>query len=1672
MRPSRSLPRTSTRLATGLLIGLALSAGATLLAQIPGRNVNMVAGTGWPDGDPFLQRQNEPTMAASTRNPLHLLGGSNDYRTVDLPGLLDDAETGDAWISVYKSFDGGQRWSSTLLPGYPQDASPAGLASPLKGYQAGADPVVRAGTHGLLYYSGLVFDRGEGGKSGIFLARFIDTNAKENGDPVSYLGASMVASSTGLQFLDKPWMAVDIPRGNNPVMCVVGGTPDGAKVKRNGHRNGRGNSTNVIDDGLIRVPGGAVYVAYTSITGDGDTLRAEIFLKRSLDCGATWSAPMRVTSSADFINQGAVIAIDPQDGDVFVAWRRFASPAQPGADAVMLARLPAGGGTFSQPGKARAFAGTGSPSAALEKIFEHRKKREQPSVVAAVSNPDQGTSPYSFRTNAYPAMAIDGSSRVYVAWSERGFAVERPSPVDGDARIRVATTTDAVSFTAPVTAANETLGHQVMPSLAFAGGKLMLVYYDLRDTAAQIFGKYITDQGLTVKRQTIDIRASLGTIGPTPAFAPSVKVSDYLTGYRSNTTVLEQLQINPPNLPMFKLGTVPFIGDYIDLTPTPAFVPAGGGRWVYNTAASASVPLFHTTWTDNRDVRAPLDGNWANYTPPTIVGGTGESLFDPSQTVAVCHAGNAGSRNQNIYTARISGGLLVAAPGNSKQLSTTLQRGFVVFATNETTTTKIFRMTVLAQPVGGRASFEQFPLPPYTASSPAPRIVLDVSVPGRSTASRTLYVTSSDPKAQVFVSVTQVAAVGGDPVPGGLSDRVIINPDIDNPDIDNPDIDNPDIDNPDIDNAEVYNPDIDNPDIDNPDIDNPDIDNPDIDNPDIDNVRVANPDIDNVGVGNPDIDNPDIDNPDIDNPDIDNPDIDNGSISDVTWTVSNIGNTTAAFNVNLFLATAGVPAGITPQLVVYKTYKTPVLALNGCDLRTETRNVLMFNVNNPTFITSGAVPDQNDPSDKNATLWLAPGELGRVTLRLYDDNKFDNVIVTNLDGSHASIDPRFNPATAVTLGVSAQGVDVLDPPGTIEPPVITTTGSNLFFIQQPTTADVGSSITPAVSVRVFDNTGAPLSGVSVSMSLLNPPVGVVLSGTVSALTSVDGVATFATLAVNAPATGLRLRATAAFPGGVAAGTSEPFDVGITPPTNLFFITQPTAAAVGAPITPPVRVRVLDDSGAVIPGVFVNMSLLSPPVGVALTGTVNAVAGVDGIATFANLAVSAPAAGLRLRAQATFPGGAETGTSDPFDVGSLPASVAITNYSFIYDGLPKSVTVSTDPPELSVAVTYDGSATVPSAIGANLVVATVDEPGYSGSRSVVQTIATTLSVGGSGGNPYGLLSCSPGVYANGISPSTNGYYGLLGAQLLCSDSNHPARFAGPLPEGQPAYTETALSCSPGEVVVGIHGMTGAPFDYSVVETVGVYCRPIGGGEVSIVGAAGGGFYPDTEFSLTCPAGQAVTGVVGGVGEVVDSIALVCSSTPVLSSASPSTLAEFQYVTLTGTNLPATLMGDVLFSQGGPELASDFLWSASPSLVVARVPPGLVVDGPTTTVRLKNADDTVTTNSVPVTIASTPGAPVLLTIYNSTEVPAATTMLGEGQQFMIEADGTGSSGTTFRWLQGDTLISQAASFTMGGPTGRVGTVGTVPPGVTSGAWTLFVTQDSSGFSNGIAVTVVVP
>src|SRR6267154_5335143 len=257
-------------------------------AQNPsaGTNVNMVSGTDWTTGDPFLQRQNEPSSAVSTRNPLHLLAGANDYRTVDLPGLLGIDERGDAWLGLFKSFDAGRRWQSTLLPGFPLDGSSEGLASPIHGFQAASDPTVRAGSNGLFYYTGIAYNRGTKPLSAVFIARFIDLNNKENGsatvengsitnvaprDTIKYIDTQVIGRGTPDVFLDKPWLAVDIPRGNST--CTFSVNQDGKTITQT-------------------IPAGSVYVTATAFVGSGAKQFSTILFRRSLDCGVTWSVPV------------------------------------------------------------------------------------------------------------------------------------------------------------------------------------------------------------------------------------------------------------------------------------------------------------------------------------------------------------------------------------------------------------------------------------------------------------------------------------------------------------------------------------------------------------------------------------------------------------------------------------------------------------------------------------------------------------------------------------------------------------------------------------------------------------------------------------------------------------------------------------------------------------------------------------------------------------------------------------------------------------------------------------------------------------------------------------------------------------------------------------------------------------------------------------------------------------------------------------------------------------------------------------------------------------------------------------------------------------------------------------------------------------------------------------
>src|SRR5229473_449716 len=1084
--PPRSARVRSTTGRIKFLASLILICGALsctpVSAQVAGQNVNMVSGTGWTNGDPFLERQNEPSIAVSTRNSSHLLGASNDYRSVDLPGLLGIDERGDAWLGVYKSFDGGLTWQSTLLPGYPLDSSPEGAASPIHGRQAAADPLVRAGTNGLFFLTGIAFDRGTNPVSKVFISRFIDLNNKENGDAASengaqtnlaprdtvkYIDTHVIDSASTNRFLDKPWVAVDIPRGS--ATCTIKANEDGNTVTQ-------------------KIPAGAIYVTYTAFTTVNNVQNSQILFRRSMDCGATWSKPLVLSRNdessglPDTEGQGTVIAIDPSvsassSAKIYVAWRVSARPGDPDEEnMIRIVESTDGGLSFSQ------------QQAVVEFPLSCNKA---PSGVGCPF--DQGSTGTSFRSNGYPGLTVDNAGRIYVAWSQRDS--------NGDGRIMMTVSNQVGSWPASNIKKIDSSavpddygspfgnlsdrGSQLMPTLSFNAGKLILTYYDLRQdhttgiltpapeptcdpavtplcplgnpfsemrqfeaelftNPGAVFNAYIDDATLTVRRHTLDIIGSEGVPASNPSslVLPSFshfRVSRYEYGIIPPGVNVQQAQFNAPNLPMFVQGTTPFMGDYIDVGGAPSMV-LNGDDWRFNTSTTTN-PVFHAAWTDNRDVLPPPDGiSWNKYTPPISASIGATSKFDPTKTPPACVPGYSGMRNQNIYTSTISHGLILTSPQTAKPVlqanGQPIQRQFVVIMRNDTNLSRAFQLSIPTQPASAQASFLQFSL----------QNTLTVNLPAFSSASRPVFLTPHTGSTVSFPSF-QVNALETDGAQTPLTASILFNGDPTNPFLANPDnaafgsgsISSLEFYNPAILNPAILNPAILNPAILNPAILNPAILNPAILNPAILNPAILNPNFVvalNPAILNPAILNPAILNNAVANPAILNPAILNTPVSDANYTITNQGNTSATYQVQLFQS-GTLPASAVIQLILTKTYLTPGVDPNdGSTYGGQVNNEVVASIDNPAFVTNPAQlgnPAILNGAINNPTFSLAPGDTLQVTLRA-------NLTVSDLANF---VLPNLTPV------VAAHGVNtVAVQQGATTPPIslIVTTSSLPFAV--------------------------------------------------------------------------------------------------------------------------------------------------------------------------------------------------------------------------------------------------------------------------------------------------------------------------------------------------------------------------------------------------------------------------------------------------------------------------------------------------------------------------------------------------------------------------------------------------------------------------------------------------
>jgi hypothetical protein len=980
---------------------------------IPGRNINMVAGTQLPGGDPYLQRQNEGSIDISTRNPMHLLGGANDYRTVDLPGLPTDEETGDAWLGVFKSFDGGQSWLSTLLPGYPQDTSAIGMASPLHGFSAAADPTVRAGANGMFFYSGIAFDRSLNA-SVVFVSRFIDLNNKEgvafdvgnNKDPIKYLDASVIMSGTSGQFLDKTWIAVDIPRTGFKTINLNVADPDapGGVVQQSG------------------IACGNVYVAFANFTGGTKNPNTKVMVSRSADCGSTWAKPVMVDQSYH-ISQGTTLAIDPANGNLYIAWRQFQTSSN--TDGIVFSKSTDGGKTFSKPVQITSF------------LYP----ADQPTL------PQPDLDQYrEFRSSAFPTMAVDNLHNVYVAWSQRDSAT-------GLGRIYMTSSIGGATWTAPQAFDAAPTAGQFMPSLTFAGGKLTLLYYDVRNDLypSYLNGKFIADVRpyddllwhpplSPGGRHTVDVRAAQFSPGQSPPFS-SFQVSQYfaiIDRLRPNTSgtgpsqipVWRQIQFNPPDFPLFADGTSPFVGDYLEIAGAPKMVYKGG-QWQYNLSDPVDL---HAVWTDNRDVVPPPPTNydWTAYVPSSL-GGT-------------CNT--AGMRNQNLYTSRITGGLVVGTMGNSKYLSGSSYSSFVIFVQNLTNNVRDFQLSI-TQPAasGAVASFAD------SNGLPLPLTSLPVSLPGvipyRGLV-RTVLVKSSNVRDSVTVTVTDVST-SATPLPART---LVLNSDPLNPPLDavggethNPVFDTQSVlslppllvlSNPsDPTSAPKFNlsylsPDMLNPDMLNPDMLNAELLSPDMLNPDMLNPDMLNPDMLNPDMLNPDMLNPDMLNPDMLNPDMLNPDMLNAPLTDINWTLRNGGNVDSGFKFAPLIPGGQLPPGTNAQLFIYRAYKTPMVSCSATVKDDGANYEILANIANPSGVDPSQITDPSQLSSivKDAiTFRAASNETIMIKLRLWNPvtkaavtPDIGGVVVAQSVNTGGSIAPATMVITSLSLSSATVGV--------------------------------------------------------------------------------------------------------------------------------------------------------------------------------------------------------------------------------------------------------------------------------------------------------------------------------------------------------------------------------------------------------------------------------------------------------------------------------------------------------------------------------------------------------------------------------------------------------------------------------------------------------------------------
>lgn len=216
--------------------------------------------------------------------------------------------------------------------------------------------------------------------------------------------------------------------------------------------------------------------------------------------------------------------------------------------------------------------------------------------------------------------------------------------------------------------------------------------------------------------------------------------------------------------------------------------------------------------------------------------------------------------------------------------------------------------------------------------------------------------------------------------------------------------------------------------------------------------------------------------------------------------------------------------------------------------------------------------------------------------------------------------------------------------------IVAGTAGKLLFVQQPTGTRAGVAITPAVTVQLTDAQGNNVRTAGIPVAVVMSSGTGTLSGTVSQLTDVGGLATFNNLTINLSGA-KRLGASAS---GLTAATSDLFSISAATASKLAFTTNPGGGIAGTPFATQPVVTLEDAFGNPATNTSQTVTLTlqnNAGTGGTLSGARSlAVDLATGRATFSGLSIDRMGTGYTLTATGS------TVSTTPGTVVSLPFSI--------------------------------------------------------------------------------------------------------------------------------------------------------------------------------------------------------------------------------------------------------------------------------------------------------------------------------------------------------------------------------------------------------------------------------